>query len=65
MNSFVAINLKTLMIRAILERWELWKDIQNEIENINSPIAITELEFVIKILTTKKIPGPNGFRVLN
>lgn len=45
----------------ILERYDLWKDIQNEIENINCPITITELEFIIKILTTKKVPGPEGF----
>jgi len=43
----------------MLERYDLWKDIQNEIENINRPIAITELEFIIKILITKR--GPEGF----
>lgn len=45
----------------VLERYELWKDSQNEIENINSPIAIIQLEFIIKILTTKKVPDPEGF----
>lgn len=45
----------------VLERYELWKDSQNEIENINSPIAIIQLEFIIKILTTKKFPDPEGF----
>ena len=43
----------------MLERYDLWKDIQNEIENINRPIAITELKFIIKILITKR--GPEGF----
>lgn len=45
----------------VLERYELWKDSQKEIENINSPIAIIQLEFIIKILTTKKVPDPEGF----
>lgn len=43
----------------MLERHDLWKDIQNEIENINKPVTITELEFIIKILITKR--GPEGF----
>lgn len=43
----------------MLERYDLWKDIPNEIENINRPIAITELEFIIKILITKR--GPEAF----
>lgn len=47
----------------ILERYDLWKDIQNEIENKNCAITITELEFIIKILTTKKVPGPEGLMV--
>lgn len=43
----------------VLERYDLWKDIPNEIENINRLIAITELEFIIKILITKR--GPEAF----
>ena len=38
----------------MLERHNLWKDIQNEIENINRPITITEFEFIIKILITRE-----------
>ena len=38
----------------MLERHDLWKDIQNEIENINRPITITEFEFIIKILITRE-----------
>ena len=30
------------------------------IENLNSPISILKMEFVIKIPPTKKTPGPNG-----
>lgn len=28
----------------MFERYDLWKDIQNEIENINKTIVITELK---------------------
>ena len=34
---------------------------QEEIENMNRPITSTEIETVIKNLTTNKSPGPNGF----
>ena len=34
---------------------------QEEIENINRPITSTEIETVIKNLPTKKIPGADGF----
>ena len=34
---------------------------QEEIENINRPITSTEIETVIKNLTTNKSPGPDGF----
>ena len=34
---------------------------QEEIENMNSQITITEIETVIKNLTTNKSPGPDGF----
>ena len=34
---------------------------QEEIKNLNRPITSTEIEFVIRNLTTNKIPGPHGF----
>ena len=34
---------------------------QEEIENINRPLTSTEIETVIKTLTTNKSPGTDGF----
>ena len=34
---------------------------QEEIEDINRPITSTEIEIVIKNLPTNKSPGPDGF----
>ena len=34
---------------------------QEEIENINTPIASSEIEIVIKNLPTNKSPGPDSF----
>ena len=44
-----------------LENQNLLRLNQEEIENINRLITSTEIESVIKILPTKKIPGPTGF----
>ena len=44
-----------------LEKPNLPKLNQKEIENLNSPITSTEIETVIKNLTTNKSPGPDGF----
>ena len=35
---------------------------QQEIDQLNRSITRNEIEYVIKILPTNKIPGPDGFR---
>ena len=44
-----------------LEKHNLQRQNQEEIENINRPITSTEIETVIKNLPTNKGPGPDGF----
>ena len=44
-----------------LERYNLPRLNQEEIENINRPITSTKIEMVIKKLPTNKSPGPDGF----
>ncbi|XP_073648317.1 modulator of smoothened protein isoform X1 [Tursiops truncatus] len=44
-----------------LEKHNLPRLNQEEIENINRPITSTEIETVIKNLPTNKSPGPDGF----
>ena len=44
-----------------LERYNLPRLTQEEIENMNRPITNTEIETVIKIIPTNKSPGPDGF----
>ena len=44
-----------------LERYNLPRLNQEEIENMNRPIRINEIETVIKNLPTNKSPGPVGF----
>ena len=45
-----------------LEKHNLMKLNQEEIENMNRPITSTEIGTVIKNLPTNKSPGPDGFR---
>ena len=45
----------------ILEKHNLPKLNQEEIENINRPITSNEIESVIKNLPTNQSPGPDGF----
>ncbi|RKM63515.1 hypothetical protein C0215_20015, partial [Clostridioides difficile] len=44
-----------------LEKYNLSRLKQDEIENINGPITSSEIETVIKKLPTNKSPGPDGF----
>ena len=44
-----------------LEKHNLPRLNQEEIENINRPITSTEIETVIKNLPPNKSPGPDGF----
>ena len=44
-----------------LERYNLPRLNQEEIENMNRPITSTEIETVIKNLQINKSPGPDGF----
>ena len=44
-----------------LEKHNLPRLNQEEIENINRPITSTEIETVIENLQTNKSPGPDGF----
>ena len=44
-----------------LEKHNLLRLNQEEIENINRPITNTKIETVIKNLPTNKSPGPDGF----
>ena len=45
----------------LLEKHNLLRLNQEEIENTNSPITSTEIETVNKNLPTNKCPGPDGF----
>ena len=44
-----------------LERYNLPRLNQEEIENMNRPITSNEIETVIKNLSTNKSPGPDDF----
>ena len=44
-----------------LERYNLPRLNQEEIENMNRPITSNEIETVIKILPTNRSPGSGGF----
>ena len=44
-----------------LEKYNLPRLNQDEIEKMNGPITSTEIEKVLKKLPTNRSPGPNGF----
>ena len=44
-----------------LDRYQVLKLNQDQINDLNSPISPKEIEAVINSLPTKKSPGPNGF----
>ena len=44
-----------------LERYNLPRQNQEEIQNMNRPITSNEIETVIKNFPTNKSPGPDGF----
>ena len=44
-----------------LEKYNLPKLNQEEIENLNRPITSMEIKTVIRNLPTNKSPGPDGF----
>ena len=52
-------NLKE--INKFLEKYNLPKLNQADIENLNQPIKSTEIKTIIKNLPTNKSPGPDGF----
>ena len=44
-----------------LEKYNLPKLHQEEIENVKRPITSMEIETVVKVLPTNRSPGPDGF----
>ena len=44
-----------------LERCQLLRLDQKEIENMNRPVTSSEIESVVKKRPTNKSPGPDGF----
>ena len=52
-------------IEKFLEKYNLPKLNQEEIESLNRPITSTEIKTIIKNLTTTKSPGPDASQLNN
>lgn len=48
-------------MKQFLERHNLAKFTQEEIDDLNGPISIKEIESIINCLTKQKASGPDGF----
>ena len=61
-SNYMPIKWKTWKkIDELLEKYNLLKLTQEEIENLNRPITSTKIETVIRNLPANKSPGPEGF----
>ena len=61
MNNSMAIKLIMEEMDRFLEKFNLPRLNQEEIETMHNPITSTEIEAVIKNLPKNKSPGPDGF----
>ena len=61
MNNYMGIKNKLEEMARFLEKFNLPRLNQEEIEIMNNPVANTQIEAVIKNLLKNKSPGPNGF----
>ena len=60
MNNFMPTNWITDKMDQFLERCNLLKFTQGEIDNLNWPISITEIESILNSLPKNKALGPDG-----
>ena len=58
---FCVLILYPATLDKFLEKYNIPKLNQEEIENLNRPITSTEIETVIRNLPANKSPGPDGF----
>ena len=57
----IAVYGNTAAMEEFLEKYNLLKVNQEEIENLTRPMTSTEIKTVIKNLPTNKSPGPDAF----
>lgn len=50
----------TTIFKKKKKRYKLPKNIPEEIDKLNSPISIKDIELTVKSLPTKKTPGSDG-----